>query len=151
MIETLSDQWPTAGSGYPWWPLCFHEFNFIVWTFNAENWSLCCYSTLFVRGSIVGILIPSSPSLPTNIFTHSVMLHPRDLVTFLQAIWRNLTEWAQSTFPSRERINPDLDTYASTYPFGIPELHLYGHHVTVWQLMQSKHPLEIKIKYDLTV
>ena len=109
MIDTLSDQWPTAGSGYPWWPLCFHEFIFIVWTFNAEWWFLCCYSTLFVRGLIVGILIPSSPSLPTNMFTRSVILHPRDLVTCLQAIWRNLTEWAQSTYPSRGWTNPALD------------------------------------------
>ena len=42
--------------------------------------------TLFVRGLIVGIPIPSSPSLPTNTFSRSVILHPRDLVTCLQAL-----------------------------------------------------------------
>ena len=60
----------------------------------------------------------------------------------------NLTEWAQSIFPSRGRTNPDLDTYASTYTFGIPDVHRYGHPVTVWHLMQSRQPQMILIWYE---
>jgi hypothetical protein len=33
----------------------------------------------------------------------------------------NLTEWAQSIFPSRGRINPAIGADASTYSIGIPE------------------------------
>ena len=52
--------------------------------------------------------IISSSSLPTNIFTRPVILQPRDLVTCLQAIWCNITEWAQSTYPSLGWTNPVL-------------------------------------------
>src|SRR6266511_3738256 len=40
---------------------------------------------LLARDSIVGIFIPSSISLPTSLFTHSVILHPatNSLVTLL--------------------------------------------------------------------
>ena len=41
------------------------------------------------------------------------------------------------------------DPYSSTYPFGVPELHLYAHPVMVWRWMQSKHPPKIAITYDL--
>lgn len=74
----------------------------------------------------------------------------RDLVTRC-SFGFNITEWAQSIFPSRGRTNPGLDTYASTYPIGIPKRHLSYHPVTVWTLMQSKHLPEIAITYDLTV
>ena len=37
----------------------------------------------------------------------------------------NVTEWAQSFYLSRGIKNPDLDAYASTYPIGIPKLHLF--------------------------
>ena len=52
--------------------------------------------------------IPSSSSLLTNIFTHPVILQPRDLVTCLQILWCNVTEWAQSTYPSLGWTNPAL-------------------------------------------
>ena len=42
----------------------------------------------------------------------------------------NVTEWAQSIFPSRGTTNPDVDAYASTYPVGIPEQHLLDYPVS---------------------
>jgi hypothetical protein len=57
----------------------------------------------------------------------------------------------QNTYPSHGWTNPDLDAYASTCSFGIPERHLYVHAVTIWWLMQSKLLPVIVIRYDLTV
>ena len=39
--------------------------------------------------------IPSSSLLLTNIFTHPVILKQGDLVTRLQTLWCNITEWAR--------------------------------------------------------
>ena len=53
---------------------------------------------LLVRDSIVGIIIPSSISLPASLFTRSVMHHPvtNSLVTLLaRLIVMCITEWAQ--------------------------------------------------------
>ena len=53
---------------------------------------------LLARDSIVGILIPCSISLPTSLFTHSVMHHPatNSLVTLLaRLIVMCITERAQ--------------------------------------------------------
>ena len=53
---------------------------------------------LLARDSIVGILLPSSISLPTSLFTRSVMHHPvtNSLVTFLaRLIVMCITERAQ--------------------------------------------------------
>ena len=53
---------------------------------------------LLARDLIVGILIPSSISLPTSLFTHSVMHHPvtNTLVTLLaRVIVMCITERAQ--------------------------------------------------------
>ena len=53
---------------------------------------------LLARDSIVGILIPSSISLPASLFTHSVILHPatNSLVTMLaRLIVMSITERAQ--------------------------------------------------------
>ena len=53
---------------------------------------------LLARDSIVGIIIPSSISLPASLFTHSVMLHPatNSLVTSLaRLIVMCITERAQ--------------------------------------------------------
>ena len=41
------------------------------------------------------------------------------------------------------------DPYSSMYSFGLAELHLYGYPITMWWLMQSKHPPEIVIAYGL--
>ena len=53
---------------------------------------------LLSRDSIVGIIIPSSISLPASLFTHSVILHPatNSLVTLLaRLIVMSITERAQ--------------------------------------------------------
>ena len=53
---------------------------------------------LLARGSMVGIFIPSSISLPASLFTHSVILHPatNSLVTmFARLIVMSITERAQ--------------------------------------------------------
>ena len=53
---------------------------------------------LLARDSIIGILIPSSISLPESLFTRSVMHHPvtNSLVTFLaRLIVMSITERAQ--------------------------------------------------------
>ena len=52
---------------------------------------------LLARGSIVGIIIPSSISLPASLFTRSVMHHPvtNSLVTLLaRLIVMIIIEWA---------------------------------------------------------
>jgi hypothetical protein len=63
----------------------------------------------------------------------------------------NLTEWAKSIFPSCERTNPALNTFASIYPIGIIDRHLFSYLVIEWRLMQSKNPPVIVIRYVLTV
>ena len=53
---------------------------------------------LLSRDSIIGIIIPSSISLPASLFTRSVMLHPttNSLVTLLaRLIVMSITERAQ--------------------------------------------------------
>ena len=53
---------------------------------------------LLVRDSIVGIIVPSSISLPTSLFTRSVILHPatNSLVTMLaRPIVMSITERSQ--------------------------------------------------------
>ena len=55
-------------------------------------------SMLLARDSIVGIIIPSSTSLPASLFTHSVMHHPatNSLVTLLaRLIMMCITKRAQ--------------------------------------------------------
>ena len=53
---------------------------------------------LLAQDSIVGIFIPSSTSLPSGLFTRSVIHHPatNSLVTLLaRLIMMCITEWAQ--------------------------------------------------------
>src|SRR5215216_6136340 len=55
-------------------------------------------SMLLVRDSIIGIIIPSSISLPASLFTRSVILHPvtNSLVTLLARLRvMSITERAQ--------------------------------------------------------
>ena len=117
MIETLSDQWPSCGI----WlqslmALCFHRINFIVWTVNVESWSLChavlCLSEVWSLVSYTYFILVTDKHIYS-----SLVLHLCDLITCLQAVWCNITEWAQSTYPSLGWTNPALiDTYSSTYP-----------------------------------
>jgi hypothetical protein len=100
-------------------PCVFTWRTFVIEPQMLMSYSFCLCDTCNIRGLIVGISIPSSISLPTLPFTRSVIFHPRDLVTCCNIGW-NLTEWAQSIFPSRERKNPALDVYTSTYSIGNP-------------------------------
>ena len=105
----FSDQWPTAGSGHRWWPLCFHEF-----TSSLEHWTwvLIPLSQQYfvVRGLICGITyalfilvtykhIYSFPWYYISVtWSHAGKLY-----------WCNLTEWARSIYPSLGWTNPVLD------------------------------------------
>ena len=82
MIETISDQWPTGGSGKPYWSLCISRISL-----DRVNHKYCILFLLFldtcnVWGLIIGITIPSF-DLITDIATLLVRVisHPRDLVT----------------------------------------------------------------------
>ena len=62
-------------------------------------------SMLLARDSIVGILIPSSISLPASLFTRSVMHHPatNSLVTLLaRLLMMCITERAQRYLPDTQ-------------------------------------------------
>jgi hypothetical protein len=63
----------------------------------------------------------------------------------------NPTEWVQSTYPSCGWINPDLDSYTSTYSFRTPKRHIYDYPIMVFRLMQPKLLPVTVIRYDLTV
>src|SRR3989337_1010081 len=90
---------------------------------------------LLARDSIVGIIIPSSISLPASLFTHSVMHHPatNSLVTLLaRLIMMCITERAQRYLSdtrsdkSQSRSMPTQQT-----PSEIPVEYLYDHPVTL--------------------
>ena len=88
---------------------------------------------LLARDSIVGILIPSSISLPASVFTRSVILHPatNPLVTLLaRLIVMSITKRAQrylsdnQSEKSKPRSMPTQQT-----PEEIPIEHTYNHPV----------------------
>ena len=98
---------------------------------------------LLAWDSIVGILIPSSISLPASIFTRSVMHHPatNSLVTMLaRLIVMCITEWAQRYLSvtrsdkSQSRFVPTQQTLSE-----IPVVNLYSHPVTcdVWHTQST--------------
>ena len=65
---------------------------------SAIGTSFGVIGIVLARDSIVGILIPSSISLPASLFTHSIMHHPvtNSLVTLLsRLIMMCITERAQ--------------------------------------------------------
>ena len=70
-----------------------------------------------------------------------VILQLRDLVTRLQTLWCNITEWAQSTCPitRTDKSCSDLLTYSSTIYFRTPKVHCYSQHISVrrWDTNQS--------------
>ena len=68
--------------------------------------------TLLARDSIVGIIIPSSISIPASHFTRSIMHHPvtTSLVTLLaRLIVMCITERAQRYLSETRVTNPNLD------------------------------------------
>ena len=90
---------------------------------------------LLARDSIVGIIIPSSISLPASLFTRSVMLHPatNSLVTLLaRLIVMSITERAQrylSDTRSDKSYSRSMPTKQT--PSEPPVEHLYNHPVTL--------------------
>ena len=81
----LSDQWPTTGSGNPWWPLCVP-----LLSLSLEPQTSSPHSSCHAIPSLSKIRSPVSPYVVLSRYrqTHLlvlVTLHPRDLVTFLQA------------------------------------------------------------------
>ena len=93
---------------------------------------------LLARDSIVGIIIPSSISLLTSLFTRSVMQHPatNSLVTLLaRLIVMCITERAQrylSDNRSEKSLSRSMPTQQT--PSETPVEHLYNHPVTcdIW-------------------
>ena len=98
-----------VGSGYnPWWPLCFHRINFIVEPLTLSHDPFVTRYFVCPRFDR-RYPIPSSSLSPTNIFTRSCdITTPWPSHTLAQALWCNITEWAQSTYPSLGWTNPAL-------------------------------------------
>ena len=110
---------------------------------------------LLARDSIVGIIIPSSISLPASLFTRFVMHHPatNSLVTLLARLHMMcIIEWAQRYLSdtrsdkSQSRSMPTQQT-----PSEIPVEHLYNHPVMLWCLVAHKVFLGIRELHNLIV
>ena len=105
------------------------------------------YMIFFVRRyvtcpRIVGIFLPTSISLPTSLFTRSVMHHPATnaLVTLLaRLIVMCITERAQR-YLSDNRSDKSSSRYMPTQqtPLETPVEHIYNHLVTLWRLVAHK-------------
>ena len=97
---------------------------------------------LLARDSIVGILIPSSISLPASLFTRSVLHHPatNSLVTLLARLYCDDHYREGPEIPLRYMEWQILIfIYAnSTKPSKTPVEHLYNHPVTLWCLIAHK-------------
>jgi hypothetical protein len=70
-----------------------------------------------------------------------VILQLRDLVTRLQTLWCNITEWAQSTYPSHGWTNPAL-IYLHTHQPSISE---YPKCTVIASIFQSGGGIQIKV------
>jgi hypothetical protein len=123
--------------------------DFVVEPETLMSYSICFSDTCNIRDLIVGIFIPSSISLPTLTFTCSMIFHPRDLVICCNIGW-NLIVGPE--YHSVMRMNKSRSWYIRLKLFHWKlKRHLFSHPATVWRLMQSKLPLKVVIKYDLTV
>jgi hypothetical protein len=60
-------------------------------------------------------------------------------------------KWVESIFSSPGRKNPALDAYASTYSIGNPRDTFSVNPFMIMTVDAMKPPLEVVIKYDLTV
>src|SRR6266536_4008067 len=97
MTETISSLLPIAEPGCSYWLPHILRRSLSVKPHNNIRCSLC-HRMLLARDPIVGILIPSSISLPASLFTRSVILHPVTnlLVTLLARLGvMSITERAQ--------------------------------------------------------
>ena len=98
---------------------------------------------LLARDSIVGILIPSSISLPTSLFPRSVMLHPitNSLVTLLCKAYSDVHYQEGLEIPLRQlewQILILIHIPTQQTPSETPVEHLYNHPVTLWRLVAHK-------------
>jgi hypothetical protein len=113
-LRLLSNQWSTISSGKPWCALC------IPWNYS-----------LIYKHHIPFLLSHDTRSCPRldhwypyivftlvrHSFNSFMTLHPpwpsHTLASFIDA---NVTEWAQSIYPSRGWTNPALGAHASNLP-----------------------------------
>jgi hypothetical protein len=95
----------------------------IVWTINEHSQFLLSHDIITCLRSDHSVwTIPSSISFSTSLFTHSVIMHSRDLVTCLQAVSMQYhREGPENIFPSSGWTNPTLDPWASTNTFRVPK------------------------------
>ena len=126
--------------------------SFIVRNFRRPV-STFCLAILRLSSVVLRYhILPSLTSSLTIYLFSSVMLHPRGLVTCLQAHWCNLTEWAQSIYHAMWIGKSRSWSLASTASFGYPKvsplLSRYIRHA-VW--CDQPHLPEAGIWYDLTV
>jgi hypothetical protein len=112
-------------------------------------YSFCFCYTCNIRGLIVGIFIPSSISF-TDIAINLFCDVPSPWPSHMLQHWMNLTEWAQSIFPSCGRTNLSWCIRLNILHWK-PKWHLFSHRITEWRLMQLKLPLEVVIKHDLRI
>ena len=94
----------------------------IVWTIKRRNQFPLSRDILLVRDPIIGINHTLVRSRYRQVlFTRSVIWHPCDLVTCLQAVsmWYH-REGPEYISPSFGWTNPTLDPWASTNTFGVP-------------------------------
>ena len=110
---------------------------------------------LLAQDSIIGISIPSSISLPTSLFTHSVIqdLVSNSLVTLLaSSLWYCITEWALrylSVIQSDKSQSWSMPTQQT--PSEIPVEHLYSHPVTLRCLVHTRYSSGVSELHDLMV
>ena len=110
---------------------------------------------LLARDSIVGIIIPSSISLPASLFTRSVMHHPAtsSLVALLaRLIVMYITEMAQrylSDIRSDKSYSWSMPTPRT--PSETPIEHIYNHLVKLWCLIALRCSSGIQELHNLIV
>ena len=142
MTETLL--WSITNSG-TWMPILVPTYSmkiFIGHTVMTTYVIPFVIGMLLARDSIVGIFIPSSISLPTSLFTRSVMHHPatNSLVTLLaRLLMMCITERAQRYLSdTRSDKSQSRSMPTQQIPSEIHIEHLYNHPITLWRLMAHK-------------
>ena len=95
---------------------------------------------LLARDSIVGIIIPSSISLPASLYTRSVIHHleTNSLVVCFQAYDVYYREGPGYLCETRSDKSYSWSMPTQQTPSEIPVEHLYDHLVTLWRLIAHK-------------
>ena len=110
---------------------------------------------LLARDSIVGISIPSSISLPANLFTRSVIQEPMtNLISHMVAsfLWCCITEWALrylSVIRSDKCQSWSMPTQQT--PSEILVEHLYSHPVMLRSLIRIRYSSGVSELHDVMV